>query len=283
MIIRTAYSPDHGTVSRAIRSDARPLYIAPERETRVDLDGPALRVRREETAEQLFPLQRISRVYSAERVDWTSEALLACADRGIGVLFVDNDGQVVARVLGRPGQRDEMYHRLTELLLLPQGMEMYLWWLNDATRRATYWAGLKLGIPAQLRDPRRSREWIHRKASRYAGATEGERSWQWLRSLAYNWMQGHLHDLGFGRDNELAIAGEPPLARDLTEVLVWYLEPARLGWLRARHQAALRNKEKLKPVQRPDLVRLFESRAMRVSARGREITGYLHRWMIHNT
>jgi len=32
-------------------ADARPLYIAPDSETRVELDGPALRVTREELAQ----------------------------------------------------------------------------------------------------------------------------------------------------------------------------------------------------------------------------------------
>ncbi|MEA3274002.1 MAG: CRISPR-associated endonuclease Cas1, partial [Pseudomonadota bacterium] len=100
MIVNTACNRSDAGRPCKLLPDARPLYIAPVAETRVDLDGPALRVRREKRAEQLFPLQRISRVYSAERVDWASEALLACAGLGISVLFVDDEGEVVARLLG---------------------------------------------------------------------------------------------------------------------------------------------------------------------------------------
>lgn len=263
--------------------DARPLYIAPQADTRIDLDGLALCVRREERPEQYFPLQRVCRVYSAEHVEWSSEALLACARRGIGVLFVDNDGMVVARLLGRPGQRDELYHRLTEFLLLPQAMGMYHHWLAAFDGRCAYWAGGKLGVPVYARDPRRCREAITRLASGYAGPKAGERSGQWLRSAAYGWMQAHLQDLGLGADNELARSGEPPLVRDLTRLFVWYLEPARIGWLKRRSMAAERKREPLRPPRQEEVVRLLESHSVRAAMRGRAITGTLHRWLIHET
>jgi hypothetical protein len=263
--------------------DARPLYIASQADTRIDLDGPALCVRREERADQYFPLQRISRVYSAEHVGWTSEALLACARRGIGVLFVDDDGAVIARLLGRPGERDELYQRLMEFLLLPQAMGMYHHWLTGYDYRCAYWAGSKLGVPVHARDPRRCREAIKRLASGYAGAQGGERSDQWLRAVAYAWMQAHLQDLGVGADNELARSGEPSLARDLARLFVWYLEPARIGWLKRRCLAAERKREPLRAPQQDEIVRLFESHSVRAAMRGRSITGTLHRWLIHET
>jgi hypothetical protein len=269
--------------SLARLADARPLYIAPRADTRVDLDGPALCVRREERAEQYFPLQRICRVYSAEQVEWTSEALLACARRGIGVLFIDDDGTVIARLLGRPGERDELYQRIMEFLLLPQAMGMYHHWLTAYDGRCAYWAGSKLGVPAHARDPRRCREAIKRLASGYAGAQGGERSGQWLRAVAYAWMQAHLQDLGFGANNELARSGEPSLVRDLTRLFVWYLEPARIGWLKRRCMAAERKREPLRPPRQEEVVRLFESHSVRAAMRGRSIAGTLHRWLIHET
>jgi hypothetical protein len=283
MIVNTSQSPSYGVNEPARLADARPLYIAPSAETRVELDGPALCVIREGKADQLFPVQRISRVLTAQRVDWTSEALLACARMGIAVLFVDDDGQVVARVLGRPGMRDELHDRLTEFLLLPQAEGMYRFWVGNMRRRAAFWAGLKLGIPPEQRDPRSCRNRINRLAARYAGRDGAERSGQWLRALAYHWMQSHLQDLGFGSDNELGLSGEPALARDLTEVLMWYLEPVRVGWLKARYLAARTKRERLRPPLQREVVCLFESRTARAAARGREITSSLHRWLIHET
>jgi hypothetical protein len=95
-------------------------------------------------------------------------------------------------------------------------------------------------------------------------------------------MQGHLGDLGFGTNTELAQAGEPPLARDLAGILKWYLKPARIGWLKRRHPAANGKGQAITPPRHRDVVRLFESRATRAAVRGREITSLLHRWLIHN-
>jgi hypothetical protein len=213
--------------------DRRPLYIAPGADTRVDLDGPALSVTREERAEQLFPLQRICRVYSGADAEWTSAALLACAQRGIAVLFVDEEGAIQARVLGRPGIDETVPERLMEFL-----------------------------------------------AATYAGEQAELQVRQWLRAAAYSWMQEHLLALGLGAENELAQVGEPVLARDLTGVFIWYLEPARIGWLRRRALAARRKREPVRLPTHREVIRLFESHPARAAARGREITGALHRWLI---
>jgi hypothetical protein len=279
----TAYLPNPEDETAPRLADARPLYIASGADTLVRLDGPALCVSREERPEQYFPLQRLCRVHSSDQIQWTTEALLACARRGIGVLFMDDDGTVTARLLGRPGERDELYHRLMEFLLLPQSMGMYQHWLNEHDGRTAWWAGSKLGIPVHARDPRRCRESIQRLARRYAGPEGAERSGQWLRAIAYSWMQGHLQDHGFGTDNELGRSGEPALARDLTRLFMWYLEPPRIGWLKRRCLAATRKGEPLRAPGQQDLVRLFESRAVRAAARGRAITSALHRWLIHET
>lgn len=75
----------------------KPLYLMPHAGMRVELDGPALRVSVPEQAERLFPLVRLSRVYVQGGALWSTEALLACADRGISVLFADRYGEEIGR------------------------------------------------------------------------------------------------------------------------------------------------------------------------------------------
>ncbi len=235
-----------------------------------------------ERGERLFPLRRLSRIYVQQGVQWDIEALLACAERGINIVFFDHDGEVRARLLGRPGQRDELYHRMTEFLMLPQAEGMYRFWREELRRKAARWAGGKLRVPRGERDPESCRRWINQQARNHVGEEAAQRCHQWLRSLAYDWMENHLQDLGFGRQGELARSGEPALARDLTEILIWYLEPAYLGWLKKRRLAAERNRQPLRPPGFHGVVRLFESRAARTAGRGRDITSLLHRWLIHN-
>jgi hypothetical protein len=287
MIVQTSTDPrcDQGQYRPADRpaSDARPLYLAPLPDTYVSLDGPALCVSREEQAPRFFPLQRLSRVVTATTIGWSSEALLACAGRGISVVFMDERGDIAARLVGRPGACDDLYRRLDEFLLLPQAEGMYGHWFRTYRRRAAHWAGLKTGIPVAMRDPVQCRDQCERLAKRFAGGTAAVQTRQWLRALAFGWMQAHLQDLGIGAGQPLGQIGQPTLARDLTEILVWYLEPARLGWLRSRQLAAKRKGEALRAPTQREVVQLFESRAVRVAERGREITGTLHRWLIHET
>lgn len=263
--------------------DARPLYLAPLADTYVSLDGPALCVSREEQAPQLFPLQRLSRVVTATTIGWSSEALLACAERGISVVFMDESGAITARLVGRPGACDDLYQRLSDFLLLPQAEGMYGYWFRTYRRRAAHWAGLKIGIPVAVRDPVHGRDQIERLAKRFAGGPAAVQTRQWMRALAFGWMQAHLQDLGIGAAQPLGQIGQPTLVRDLTEILGWYLEPARLGWLHSRQLAAKRKGEALRAPTQREVVQLFESRAVRVAERGREITGTLHRWLIHET
>lgn len=304
-----------------------PLYLLPEEETWIGLDGPALRVSQEGCAERLYPLRRIGRVHTNMRADWEQDALLACAQAGIPVVFLD-DGRVIARLLGRPGQRDELRSRLVEFLMRPEAEGMLAYWMERSRSRAARWAVLKLRVgdsrtrrnvptaskrPADARasrridspppirsrgmaraaganrfrragaewaDPAEIRAWIDRTGGRLAGAETALRTRQWLRGLAYGWMEEHLADLGFGHTTEVAQSGRPALAADLTDILFWYLEPARIGWLERRSQAAQRKGEPVRPPTFRDTVALFESRAARVATRGREITGSLHRWLI---
>lgn len=279
MIIRTAHDPSAHQRPK-VRLGAQPLYIATGSDTRVVLEGPALCVQREERAEQLFPLQRIARVHSSDRVDWSTPALMACAELGITVLFIRDDGTVQARLLGRPGEHDELLLRFTEFMLLPQAGDMYAQWLSGMRTRIAHWAGARLGAPSGARDPRSCRAWVEHQAVQYGGRRGAERTRQWLRSLAYQWMHAHLQGLGFGSNTELGQAGEPSLARDLAELLMWYLEPPRIGWLRRRFDAARHRREPLRLPRHAETVRLFESRAARVGKRGRDITNSLHRWLV---
>jgi len=263
--------------------DARPLYIAPGGDTQILLDGPALSIQRGERTEQLFPLRRLSRIHCAEDTCWSTEALLACAKRGITILFLSETGTVEARLLGRPGAQDYLSQRLIEFLLLPQALGMYEHWRQSYERRVAAWTGTRLGFAPGLREPVRCRASLQALASHYAGEQQELRTRQWLRGIALGWMQAHLQNLGLGASSELAQSGAPPLVRDLTGLLYWYLEPARIGWLKRRWLAAQRTGMALEPPTHAQVVRLFEAHPTRVATHGREITNHLHRWLIHET
>ncbi len=258
----------------------KPLYLMPHAGMRVELDGPALRVSVPEQAERLFPLVRLSRVYVQGGALWSTEALLACADRGISVLFADRYGEVLARVLGRPGLRYELHQRFVDFLERPDAEDLYRLWRDGVERQAVLWLHTRLGESGPTPSVSDLRNRVEQAAARLAGREGALRARQWLRALAFGWMQAHLQELGFGRQSEHGQDGRPALAADLTRLLVWYLEPARLGWLNRRFHTAQQKGEPIRPPSRRETIVMFQARETRAAARGRALTNRLHRWLV---
>lgn len=136
----------------------KPLYVQGT-ETHVKRDGPALKVVRSGRAERWFPLRRISQVVSSAHVDWSVQALLACAEVGITVSFLDEEGALVARVVGRSGERVELGQRFADFLLRPDWRTLYELWLSAmermAVRSVVRRSGLTLDQPPTAKDLRR--------------------------------------------------------------------------------------------------------------------------------
>ncbi|MBX3628573.1 MAG: CRISPR-associated endonuclease Cas1 [Nitrosomonas sp.] len=99
----------------------RPLYIDGVSGCRVIWDDPALRIIVPDRADQLFLLSRISRVVCQGGVEWSMQALLACADAGIQLLFLEKNGAIRARWLGQSGERQRLTQRLIDLLSRTDG------------------------------------------------------------------------------------------------------------------------------------------------------------------
>lgn len=123
------------------RSEIRkPLYLKGKVGTRVEVDGPALRVRQPERAVQLFPLARVARVVSSGAVAWDHRALLACAVAGAPVVFLNRDGSVRGYFFGSDrrsrDRHDLLYTRLRARLTRRGGKARYAAWRETATRTA---------------------------------------------------------------------------------------------------------------------------------------------------
>ncbi len=114
----------------------KPLYINGTPGCRVILDDPALRITTPDRADQLFPLSRISRVVCQGNVEWSTRALLACADMGIQLLFLRKNGEIRARWLGQSGERQKLTQRLVDLLSRADGLALYTNWLLSMEKLA---------------------------------------------------------------------------------------------------------------------------------------------------
>lgn len=113
----------------------RPLYLCARHKARVDVDGPALRVRSAGRAEARYPLYRVSRVIASNRVDWSAAALEACMQTGIPVVIVAASGTPLGWVQPAQLAASRLGEDIDELLDRPDWREIYDNWLRAARMR----------------------------------------------------------------------------------------------------------------------------------------------------
>lgn len=202
----------------------RPLYIDGSPGCRVVLDEPALRVVVPDKADQLFPLSRISRVVCKGVVEWSMPAMLACADAGINLLFLQKNGEVRARWLGRGGERQSLTQRLVDLLARADGLQCYENWFLSMQKLAARSFARRMGLV----------EWREvsinelRQRLSLSLSIEGQHRANLLQGLLHSELLNLLSDCGFCSDDEALLSGNLDLALDLSRLLVWDFYPSLL-------------------------------------------------------
>lgn len=118
----------HGLLDEQGEGLCKLLYLQGRNGLAVDLDGPALRIEQPERATVFYPLSRLARVLSKGGVQWSCAALLACADGGIPVVFLDARGGVRGYLFGSLAGEDTLYRCLRECLRRVDGVRCYRDW-----------------------------------------------------------------------------------------------------------------------------------------------------------
>jgi hypothetical protein len=203
----------------------RPLYIDGLPGCRVVLDEPALRVVVPDKADQLFPLSRISRVVCKGVVEWSMSALLACADAGITLLFLEKNGEVRARWLGRGGERQSLTQRLVDLLARADGLGRYENWYLSMQKLAARSFARRMGLD----DWREVSINELRQRLALSFSTEGALRANVLQGLLHSELLNWLLECGFSSDDEALLTSDLDLASDLSKLLLWYFYPALLA------------------------------------------------------
>ncbi len=195
----------------------RPLYIDGAFGCRVILDDPALRIIVPDQADQLFPLSRISRVVCQGSVEWSMQALLACADAGIQLLFLENSGGIRARWLGQSGERQRLTQRLIDLLSRTDGPALYANWLLSMEKLAARSCARRMDLCDWRERPVPE---LHRQI-RHALSHNGRHRATLIQNILYSELLTWLPECGFERDNEMLLSMELDLAADLSQLLLW--------------------------------------------------------------
>lgn len=251
----------------------KPLYVD-GLETRVEYDKPALRIERPDKAVRWFPLRTVSQVVSASRVHWETEALLACAELGIPVSFLDSEGALLARVTGRSSKRAEFGQRFSDFLQRPDWEEHYEVWLTGMERMAARSVIRRAGLGFGLEPSNRALRQMFREAAESMAALAAfERIGGEVHGLLVALTTRQLADSGFGAEFE----GVPgfDLAVDLAGIVFWDFQLERMAWLEDR----LRDNRDDLP-GREEIVAFFEARRLRSE---KLVTGLIHRlyrWLL---
>lgn len=252
----------------------RPLYVQGA-DTQVRLDGPSLRISRPLSADHWLPLRRLSRVVSSTAVAWETAALLACARQGVTISFLDGDGTLIARCIGRVEAHDRLHERLEHLLFQPDWRTLYAQWLaaveNMAVRSVIRRSGLGL---VDTLDPQALRRFFRQGGVSMNALFAYERIGREVHSLLVAVATQCLCDCHI--DVARCNGAEFNLANDLADVLFWDFQLARLRWLEQR----LERLDTVEAPPRAEIVGFFEARRGRTEKLTRGLIERLHRWLI---
>lgn len=218
----------------------KPLYLRGCPGIQVDADGPALRVRQPMKAALLFPLERLVRVVSSGAVQWEGEALLACAEAAVPVVFLQRDGAVRAYLFGRNSRsrdpHDLLYTRLRARLTRPNGMKRYDQWRRMTTEAAVGVLLRQWGRRFNERHPGRLRQALAADRARYAGPGPAELIRARLHGLLAALSAELLAEVGLDAWRWTKLDFPFDLVGDLADLLGWAMETPVLKVLEAQDQ-----------------------------------------------
>lgn len=252
----------------------KPLYIFGQSPVRIRLDGPALKISTEDAAARLYPLRRVSRVVVSGDVGWETNALLACADAGITVSFLQPDGAPRARLMGRAGERDLLAQRLSDFLDRPDAVALYTQWSQAVSRREARLCAWRLRLPLEANN-RTIAQVVRRRLATQWDLRAVRRAERRMRGLLSSAVLARLREQGLDRELELL----PALPRDIVSMVAWCLYPELLRWAGSRARRA-RSQGRGFELERRALVQFFESHSRAVEQALARLLNHLHRWLV---
>ncbi|MGR9117684.1 MAG: CRISPR-associated endonuclease Cas1 [Gammaproteobacteria bacterium] len=244
----------------------KPLYLKNVGDMQVDFEEPALKVSVTNKTRQLFPLSRVSRVVVTGRVDWSMQALMACADAGVPVVFLRETGEVRGQWLGIRQQQRNLVQLFSDLLQRADAVDRYQDWYSGMQRMAVRSAARRLGFADwQDADAVILKAWYDR--SQYG-------SWHcvngWIQGFLLSSVLWELGRLGLDARSEYWRDQRFSLAEDFCGILFWDFYPALIGW---------QTKQK-EPPGHQAVIEFYEKRMKRTDQLLRGIINKWHQWML---
>ncbi len=199
------------------------LYLDPDGELRVSRDGPALRVARPERAARWYPLGWLARIISRRSVSWDGDALLACLDARVPVIFLDPEGAVCGVCVGRADDVAGLQAHLDAFLSGPNWRERWNDWFRAQERRMILNLHLALRWPLSDLRPGEVGPRLDRAVAIRVGREASRKCLGRLRSLLAAQILEVLERAGIVPQLALGQRNGINLARELTRLMSWPL------------------------------------------------------------
>lgn len=151
-------------VERPNRLMARTLYLADREHKQITASGgQALVVCNSCGQSWRYPLQRVARIVSSMRVDWSGSALLLCQQSIIPITWLDGSGQPQGTLFPRL-VRELSFHQTLELVLQSrESIESFHNWQQQRRLKVMHASTVRMGQRADLaRVELLVRAWIYR-------------------------------------------------------------------------------------------------------------------------
>jgi hypothetical protein len=199
------------------------LYLDPDGALRVAREGPALRVARADRAARWYPLGRLARIISRRSVSWDGDALLACLDAQVPVIFLDAEGLVCGVCLGRANDVAGLQAHLDAFLSGPNWRERWNNWFRSQERRMILNLHLALRWPMGDLRPGEVGPILDRAVAARLERDTSRKSLGRLRSLLAAQVLEVLERAGIAPQLAVGQRSELNLARELTRLMSWPL------------------------------------------------------------
>lgn len=253
----------------------KPCYINGKEGMRVDLDGPALCILAPGQAAVLVPLRRVSRVVITGCLECSTAALLACAERGIAITFLERNGTIKAHLFGRTLAKNDLFVHLRDLLDRPDWTDQYQIWLDAAASRARQTLCRRLKLEPDKFSLKQICAAMECQMGDFVSAGQRRYLQRRLQGLCSNLVNEVLQQAGMNAEHSRCFQQRLNIPNDFAGLLSLYLQLPLIDWL--RHQP---NQERIND---NDVVALFEKHSRRLEDIARRLTSHLHHFLMDFT
>ena len=238
----------------------RTLYLDGSRGLRVWQDGPALRVRQRNVCDRLYPLTRLAQVVVSGPVEWSTPALLACAEMSVPVAFLSASGELRGRISG-PLAADPLLNlnlALASFLDQYDGLSRYNTWFTAKAQQARHGFLRAAGWRTLRTDLQTVRKLIEQRARLYTRAAQLRRFDRQVYGLLQVRTEKLLRDSRLDTEHTGLAIHQLNISRDFTHILIWMIQQEKLAYLKQLRKLALRKDGALAELDWFRAVQFFE-------------------------